>query len=169
MRDADSFDAFYRATSRRMLRYGYAVTGDRSEAQDVVQEAYARAWRHWRTLADHPAPEPWVRLTVSRLATDRWRWLRTRRTHARAERTQDMPPPSEDTVLLVTALRTLPATHRHALCLHYMFDLSVEQIAAESGVAPGTVKSWLSRGRARLAEVLRDLAPDRTLEVNDVA
>ncbi len=169
MRDPDSFDAFYRATSPRMLRYGYAVTGDRSEAQDLVQEAYARAWRHWRTLADHPAPEPWVRLTVSRLAADRWRWLRTRRSHAKAERPRDVPPPSEDTVLLVTALRTLPVTYRQALCLHYLFDLSVEQIAAETGVAPGTVKAWLSRGRARLADVLRDLAPDRSMEVNDVA
>jgi RNA polymerase sigma-70 factor, ECF subfamily len=169
MRDPDSFDAFYRATTQRMLRYGYAVTGDRSEAQDVVQEAYARAWRNWRTLADHPAPEPWVRLTVSRLAADRWRRLRTRYRHAKGERPQNMPPPSEDAVLLATALRKLPVTHRQALCLHYMFDLPVEQIAAETGVASGTVKSWLARGRARLAEVLSDLAPNRPMEVNDVS
>jgi RNA polymerase sigma-70 factor (ECF subfamily) len=160
MRDPRSFDEFYRATAQRVLRYGYAVTGDRHEAQDLVQEAYARAWRHWRTLANHPTPEPWVRLTVSRLATDRWRRLhRWRLVAARAGPAGSPEPPNEDTVLLVTALRGLPPTHRQALALHYLFDLSVDEIAAETGVAPGTVKSWLSRGRARLATVLSDLAP----------
>ncbi|MBC9006296.1 SigE family RNA polymerase sigma factor, partial [Micromonospora aurantiaca] len=38
MRDADSFDDFYRSTSRRAVRYGYAVAGDPAEAQDLVQE-----------------------------------------------------------------------------------------------------------------------------------
>jgi RNA polymerase sigma-70 factor (ECF subfamily) len=49
MRDADAFDDFYRDTSTRMLRYGFAMTGDLADAQDVVQEAYTRAWRHWRS------------------------------------------------------------------------------------------------------------------------
>jgi len=56
-----------------MVRYGYAMTGDLGDAQDVVQEAYIRAWRHWRTVAGHPSPEAWLRLVISRLATDRWR------------------------------------------------------------------------------------------------
>jgi RNA polymerase sigma-70 factor (ECF subfamily) len=163
MRDPHSFDEFYRATSARLLRYGYAVTGDRDEAADLVQEAYARAWRHWRTLASHPTPEPWLRLTVSRLATDRWRRLRGwRMAVSRAGPGEPAPPPNEDTVLLVRALRTLPPTHRQALALYYLFDLSVEEIAAETDVAPGTVKSWLSRGRARLATVLSELAPSET-------
>src|SRR5262245_7623270 len=119
MRDPHSFDEFYRTTAARMLRYGYAVTGDRDEAQDLVQEAFARAWRHWRTLAQHPTPEPWVRLTVNRLATDRWRRLvRWRRVAARAGPAES-PAPSEDTVLLVTALRALPPLHRQALALYY--------------------------------------------------
>jgi RNA polymerase sigma-70 factor, ECF subfamily len=54
------------------------------------------------------------------------------------------------------------------LAMNYLLDLSLEQIAAETGAAPGTVKSALSRGRARLAVVLSDLAPRRPLEVNDV-
>lgn len=163
MRDPNSFDEFYRSTSARLLRYGYAVTGDRDEAQDLVQEAYTRAWRHWRKLASHPTPEPWLRLTVSRLATDRWRRLRGwRLLAARAGPAAPLPPPNEDTVVLVTALRALPPAHRQALALYYLFDLSVDDIATETGVAPGTVKSWLSRGRARLATLLRDLAPSET-------
>ncbi|WCN80670.1 SigE family RNA polymerase sigma factor [Micromonospora sp. LH3U1] len=168
MRDAQSFDDFYRSTARRMVRYGCAVAGDHSEAQDLVQEAYTRAWRQWGRLSTHPAPEAWLRLVVSRLATDRWRHLH--RWRAVLSRTGPPPvasPPSEDWVLLVRALRQLPAAYRQALALHYLFDMSVEEIARETDVPVGTVKSWLSRGRSRLAALLPDLSTVE-LEVNDV-
>ncbi|MFG1915485.1 SigE family RNA polymerase sigma factor [Micromonospora sp. NPDC048898] len=169
MRDAQSFDDFYRGTARRMARYGYAVAGDHNEAQDLVQEAYTRAWRHWGRLAAHPAPEAWLRLVVARLATDRWRRLRGLRGALRLAWPPPVaPPPNEDSVLLLQALRQVPANHRQALALHYLFDMPVEEIAREVGAPVGTVKSWLSRGRARLAALLPDLA-NVELETNDVA
>ncbi|MFI7428758.1 SigE family RNA polymerase sigma factor [Micromonospora sp. NPDC049836] len=169
MRDANSFDDFYRSTSARTLRYGYAVADDPGEAQDLVQEAYARAWRQWGKLAAHPAPEAWLRLVISRLATDRWRRLRGWRLAAsRTGPPDDVRPPGEETVLLVGALRQLPARQRQALALHYLFDMPVAEIAREAGVPAGTVKSWLSRGRTRLAELLPGVASEE-LEVNDVA
>ncbi|MEV1330836.1 SigE family RNA polymerase sigma factor [Micromonospora costi] len=169
MRDAGSFDEFYRSTSRRMLRYGYAVAGDYTEAQDLVQEAYARAWRQWGRMSAHPAPEAWLRLVVARLATDRWRRLHG--WHAALTRSgppEVVPPPSEDGVLLLDALRRLPAAQRQALALHYLFDMSVEEIARETQVPTGTVKSWLSRGRARLAALLPGVS-EAELEANDVS
>ncbi|MFU8852444.1 RNA polymerase sigma factor [Micromonospora sp. SL1-18] len=169
MRDAKSFDDFYRSTSARTLRYGHAVADDPGDAQDLVQEAYARAWRQWEKLSAHPAPEAWLRLVISRLATDRWRRLRGWRLAAsRTGPPDDVGPPGEDSVLLVGALRQLPARHRQALALHYLFDMSVAEIARESAVPTGTVKSWLSRGRTRLAELLPGLATEE-LEVDDVA
>jgi RNA polymerase sigma-70 factor (ECF subfamily) len=51
-------------------------------------------------------------------------------------------------------MRMLPAAQRQALALYYLLDRSVGQIAAETGVSTGTVKSWLSRGRAGLAAAL---------------
>ncbi|MFR9780345.1 SigE family RNA polymerase sigma factor [Micromonospora sp. MS34] len=169
MRDVNSFDDFYRSTSARMLRYGYAVADDPVEAQDLVQEAYARAWRQWDKLVAHPAPEAWLRLVISRLATDRWRRLRLWRLAAsRTGPPDDVRPPGEETVLLVGALRQLPARQRQALALHYLFDMSVEEVAREAGVPTGTVKSWLARGRARLAELLPGVVTEE-LEVNDVA
>lgn len=159
MRDAQAFDDFYRATAPRSLRYAVAVIGDMADAQDVTQEAYARAWRRWAALVAHPSPEAWVRLTVSRLATDRWRRLGgLRNALARSGPTVPAQPPGEDTVLLVAALRRLPDNHRRALALHYLYDMSVDQIAAETGATLGTVKSWLSRGRERLAAQLADPA-----------
>jgi RNA polymerase sigma-70 factor (ECF subfamily) len=151
----ECFDEFYRATSRRMLRYAYGLTGDSAEAQDVTQEAYVRAWRRWPEVVRLDDAEAWVRLVATRLATDRWRRLRVRRGHEALQRAPDpVPPPSENTVLLVRALRGLPIDQRRALCLHYLLDLPVADIARELGVPAGTVKSWLSRGRAALAAQL---------------
>ena len=166
MRDADGFDEFYRATSARMLRYGYALTSDLAEAQDLVQEAYVRAWQRWRRLAGYDHTEGWVRLVLTRLATDSWRRQRNRRLALRrAGPPNDVAPPSEDTVLLVAAMRRLPTAQRRAVALHYLCDMSVAEIAVETGSSLGTVKSWLSRGRAGLAAVLDDLMR----EANDVA
>jgi RNA polymerase sigma-70 factor, ECF subfamily len=155
MAEAERFDAFYRDTSRRLARYAYGLTGDVAEAQDLVQEAYARAWQRWRRVSGYDNAEGWLRLVVTRLAMDRWRHLRVRRIRAAAAGPPPpVPPPSEDTVLLVTAMRTLAPAHRRALVLHYLLDRSVADIAAETGAALGTVKSWLSRGRAELATAL---------------
>jgi RNA polymerase sigma-70 factor, ECF subfamily len=155
MADIDEFDAFYRGTSRRLVRYAYGLTGDASEAQDLTQEAYARAWQHWRKVVACDDPEAWLRVVVTRLATDRWRRLGVRRAASRAERPPAAAePPSENTVMLVAALRTLPDFQRRALVLHYMLDRSVADIAAETATNVNTVKSWLSRGRAALAGVL---------------
>ncbi|MFC7275148.1 SigE family RNA polymerase sigma factor [Paractinoplanes rhizophilus] len=159
------FDSFYRDTSRRLLRYAYGLTADPAEAQDLVQEAYARAWQRWRRLSRYENQEAWLRLVVTRLATDRWRRLGARRARPAPDRPPShVPPPSENTVLLVGAMRTLPLIHRRALALHYLLDRSVAEIAAETGVSTGTVKSWLSRGRDGLAAALGPLEPTLTAE-----
>jgi RNA polymerase sigma-70 factor (ECF subfamily) len=68
-------------------------------------------------------------------------------------------PPSEDTVLLVGALRVLPMVQRRALVLHYLLDRTIADIATETGASVGTVKSWLSRGRANMAVALGESTP----------
>ncbi|WP_430783934.1 sigma-70 family RNA polymerase sigma factor [Actinoplanes sp. G11-F43] len=151
------FDGFYRDTSRRLLRYAYGLTGDAAEAQDLVQEAYARAWQRRRRLAGYDDPEAWLRLVVNRLSTDRWRRIGIRRARAAAEPpAPPVEPPSEDVVLLVRAMRALPDRHRRALALHYLLDRSITEIAEETGSTPNTVKSWLSRGRTALAAALAE-------------
>ncbi|WP_117212295.1 sigma-70 family RNA polymerase sigma factor [Allorhizocola rhizosphaerae] len=156
MRDANEFDEFYRTTSRRLLGYAYAVTKDWAQAQDLVQEAYLRAWRDWDKLSRYEDPEAWLRLVVVRLATDVWRRLARRR--AAYERTAasqvDTAPPSEEKLLVAQALAALPKQQRQAITLHYLFDQPVARIAEDLRVAEGTVKSWLSRGRLALADLL---------------
>ncbi len=148
------FDELYRATNRRLLQYAYAMTGDLAAAQDITQEAYIRAWRNWSQVESYERADVWLRTVVTRLVTDRWRRLRTSHRHAAAQRAGSVPAPSEDSVMLVAALRRLPVPQRRAICLHYLLDMSIADVAVESGVAEGTVKSWLSRGRTALAEIL---------------
>jgi RNA polymerase sigma-70 factor (ECF subfamily) len=158
--ETDEFDAFYRGTSQRLARYAYGLTGDATEAQDLTQEAYARAWRRWRSVRACDQPEAWLRVVLTRLATDRWRQLGVRRAATAALRPPEpAQPPSETTLLLVGALRNLPWAQRRALVLHYLLDRSVADIAHETETNVNTVKSWLARGRAGLAEALGDLNP----------
>jgi len=148
----DGFDEFYRVTSRRVLRFAYAMVGDAATAQDLTQEAYIRAWRRWSAVSRYERPESWVRVVVARLATDAWRRVRARRRREAELRPPEVfAEPSELTVLLVGELRKLPAQQRHAVCLYYLLDLPVAQVASECGVSQGTVKSWLHRARAMLA------------------
>ncbi|GAA1854849.1 SigE family RNA polymerase sigma factor [Asanoa iriomotensis] len=155
-READ-FDEFYRGSRRRMLGYVYALTGDVVEAQDVVQEAFVRAWQRWASVGRYPSPESWVRVVAGRIAISRWRGRRSRaRAYARHGAPPDVDGPTPDTVALVGALRQLPASMRTTLALHYVLGLSIADIAAETDAPVGTVKARLSRGRVALAQLLAD-------------
>ena len=157
--DANAFDDFYRGTSRRTLRYAFGLTGDLTDAQDLTQEAYVRAWQRWGRLSDYDSAEAWLRIVVYRLATDRWRRLAVRRAFlAKAPPGGAVPPPSDDTMIVVEVLRQLPPAQRRAMAMHYLLDLSIEQIAHETGAAVGTVKSLLSRGRSALGASLSSTA-----------
>lgn len=153
--DETSFDAFYRASRQRLFDTLYALTGDRAEAQDAVHEAYARAWQRWSTVGDYGDPEAWVRTVARRIAVSRWRRTRNRLVaHRRVGEPPPLPGPGPDSVALVTALARIPLPQRTAIVLHHLAGLPVAEVAAETGVAVGTVKARLSRGRKALAELL---------------
>ncbi|GAA0507961.1 RNA polymerase sigma24 factor [Paractinoplanes deccanensis] len=156
------FDAFYTATVRRVVLYLYAACGDRSDAQDIAQEAFARAWQHWPKVSRYDDPEGWVRAVAWRLMINRWRGLR-RWLAARARlgpQAEAVGGPSPDRVAIVGALQRLPAPQRQAVALHYLLDMPVYEIAASTGVPEGTVKARLSRARATLGRLLDDRLVD---------
>ncbi|HEU0214770.1 MAG TPA: SigE family RNA polymerase sigma factor [Jiangellaceae bacterium] len=157
MTDSDDFDAFYHATSRRLLHQMYAMTGNLADAQDCVQEAYARAWQHWKRVHQADDPAAWVRTVAWRIAASRWRKTRNGvRAMVRHGASDHGQPPSPDHVVLVQALRGIPESQRRAIVLYHLVGMSVEEVAHETGAPTGTVKARLSRGRAALAELLRD-------------
>ncbi|GAA4776865.1 SigE family RNA polymerase sigma factor [Streptomyces sanyensis] len=151
----EEFATFYAQAAGRITGQVYVMTGDFHEAQDVVQEAFVRAWDRRRALDRGLGPEAWVRTVAWRLAVSRWR--RARRGRLAWLRSGGPPPagaPDPGMVDVAAALRRLPARQRQCAALYYVCDLPVERIAAETGLSAGTVKTHLSRARAGLAASL---------------
>ena len=150
-----SFDEFYADAAARLIRHGYALTGDMAEAQDIAQEAFARLMRKGALDAD---PAPYLRAIVCNLTRNRHRHLRV----VRAKTLRAVSEPSseqaailrEDHAEVIAALAALPARRREAIVLRFWLGLSEREIATTMGVSPGTVKSQLSRGLAALARAL---------------
>ena len=155
------FGELYATSYGRLTSQLYAMVGSWDEAEECVQEAFARAWQHLRRLDRDGRPEAWVRTTAYRLSVSRLR--RVILSRRSADRALAPTPRSESVsdarVTLVSALRTLPEAQRRALVLYHLADLSVAEVARETGVAEGTVKAQLSRGRTALAALLAD-APE---------
>lgn len=155
----EEFTEFYSASFRRIVGQLYAMTGDHTEAQDAVQEAFVRAWAHRARIdAARGSPEAWVRTTAWNIAVSRWHRARAGRRLLRSEPPPVADEPSPDRVALIDALRRLPAEQRRALVLYHLCDLTVAEVAAETGAPIGTVKARLARGRTAMAPYLRHAA-----------
>jgi RNA polymerase sigma-70 factor (ECF subfamily) len=159
--DLTGFIALYESGYSRLVAQLTAVTGDVSEAEDVVQEAFVRAAQRWDLISQYDAPELWVRRVAINLAVSSLR--RAKRSASimlrwgRDLEPGEMAGPDSndlDRVALVTALRELPLKYRVVLALHYLADLDVRGIADELSIPEATVKTRLARGRRRLREAL---------------
>lgn len=158
----EDFDSFYATTAPSLVRQVHGLTGDLAEAQDCVQEAYARAWQRWATVSGYDVPAAWVRQVAFRLAISRFRRARVgvgvlRRVGPPAQ----VPPLDPSHVAIVQALKCLPEAQRIAVVLHHVAGLSVAEVAVETGAPTGTVKARLSRGRAALADLLAEEGASR--------
>lgn len=161
MRQSEDFEEFYQANYRRLVAILFAVLGDRQEAEDAVQEAFARAYARWPRLSGYDLPETWVRRVALRLAIDAGRGLRRRigaTTRLVATRHPAVAEPADALPFtpLGRALMKLPMREREVLVLHYVADMSVEQISVDRGLPTGTVKDRLATGRRRLERELAE-------------
>jgi RNA polymerase sigma-70 factor (ECF subfamily) len=160
MQGSEDFDAFYAASSRRVLAAVSAMVGSQADAENAVAEAYLQAWNRWKHVGSHAHPEAWVRRVAYRHAVSSWRKAVNRlRAHHRDTVSQEVDALNPDHVALIAALRHLPAGQRQAVVLHHLVGLSVAEIAEETGTAPGTISTWLVRGRRILAQHLADEDP----------
>jgi len=149
-----SFDEFYLGTRASLLGQLTAMTADPELAKDVLQDAYAQAWKRWPRVSRLDDPAAWVRTVAWRRSVSAFR-RRTAaeifmRTVGRTQAEVSRRFPVEEVLDVQDALRLLPDSHRRALVLHDLCGLTMDQVASETGVPVGTVKSRLSRGRAAL-------------------
>lgn len=154
----------YSAHYRRLVAALYGLTGNYSDAQDLVQEAYARALARPRQFLDVVDPEAWLRTVAINVARTRFRRRRLFDTLVRSGRVnrsmQSVPGLDPNHVALVAALQKLSTATRETIVLHHLADMSVHEVAETLGVPVGTVKARLSRGRAMLATLLNEHAPE---------
>jgi RNA polymerase sigma-70 factor (ECF subfamily) len=127
--------------------YALRLTGgDHGRAQDAVQEALLRAWRHPEVLDPTTgSPRSWLFTTVRNVVIDEWR-ARTVRPEVVTDRVPETPGPDDaDTAiqswLLADALRQLSPAHREVIVETYYRGSSVAEAADRLGVPAGTVKS----------------------------
>jgi RNA polymerase sigma-70 factor (sigma-E family) len=151
VRDTDAeFSTFVEAQSAVLLGFAHALTGNRHDAWDLLQETLVRVREKWHRI-DQPAA--YARTVMTRLNIDRIRRLRRELLGARTREpvtSDDLTSAAE--AWLVEALATLTPRQRTALALRYVEDLDVRAIADRMGSSEGTVKSQLSRGIQRLKE-----------------
>ncbi len=159
------FADFYRESKDACLLSVLASVGDRDTAQDLVDEAFARAWASWRSVSRHPAPAAWVVHTALNANISRWRRLR---------REVSLPDPrtvaadhvgAADSSIdprIVAALTQLPARQRQVVTLRLLLDLDTNRTAEVLGVSPSAVKAHLARG---IATLRRDLTPEYQQEI----
>ena len=149
---ADDFAELYLGSYARLVGVLARVCDGREDAEEVVQEAFVRLVQRWPQVRRYDDPEAWVRSVAFRLATSRWRRRRVAAAALlRLGPAPHAPAPGDDRLAVDAVLAPLSPAHRAVLVLHHALGLTVEEIAHELGVAPGTVKSRLSRARAAAA------------------
>lgn len=133
-------------------RLALARTRHIQDSEDVFQEVFARFFRHEGELSSDEHRKAWlIRCTLnctSTLLSAPWR------KSLPLEEALTRAVPEEDRAVYQAVL-ALPKPYRTAIHLHYYEGYSVAEIAALTGAREGTVKSWLSRGRGRLAAALK--------------
>ena len=160
------FTQFYQRSRDECLRAVLVSVGDQDMAQDLVDEAFARAWASWRTVSRHPAPAAWVVRTALNANISRWRRHRREVPVPDSASIADLsavPGASGSSVdpSIMAALMRLPARQRQVVALRLFLDLDTRRTAQVLDIAPGTVKEHLSRALASLRD---DLIPTQQQE-----
>jgi RNA polymerase sigma factor (sigma-70 family) len=153
-REGVEFVEFYEASRNVCLRAVLATVGDRQLAEDLVAEAFTRAWMSWPKVRRHPAPTAWVVRTALNTGVSLWR--KRRRESALQGQDGAVAAATSDDVdtTLMRELRQLPRRQREVIALRVFLDLDTAATAEALGMAPGTVTAHLSRAVATLRSQL---------------
>jgi RNA polymerase sigma factor (sigma-70 family) len=152
-RDLHALEALYLREHTRLVRLAYLLIGDRSLADDIAQEAFARLIR---SPSDVREPAGYLTTVVVNLCRDHHRRTATAARHATRPAAPDEPVLPRSVEAIWLAVQELPDAQREVVVLRYWADLTTPAIAELLGCPAGTVRSLLSRSAAALKEVLSD-------------
>jgi RNA polymerase sigma-70 factor (sigma-E family) len=143
---ATGFDELFRMRYEPMVRVAFLMVGSRAEAEDVVQDAFARVELRWNRLEN---PAGYLHRCVVNRSHDMLGRRRLEQRFGRLRREETSELQADE---LGDALAALPPKRRAAVVLRYYAGLPEREIADALGVRPGTVKSMLHRALAQLRE-----------------
>ena len=156
MTEDQAFADFVRLRTAALYRYGYVLSGNHHDADDLVQDALIRLRSHWARVVRRDDPTGYVRTTMARLHVSAWRrrrreWLTA---HVPDAAVPDPGLAQVDVAghaeQLWTALATLPPRQRAVLVLRFYERLSDQEIATTLGVSGATIRSQAKRGLDKL-------------------
>ncbi len=173
--DRTAFEELVRATCADTYTLAYRLTGNEEDAQDVVQEAYLRAWKGLKRFRGDANFTTWMyRITANCSSSHLSRRSRNRHQALEEDITvlDERPEVDPETRLgaaeerhrLNAALQSLPAEMRSVVVLRDVYDLPHEAIAAELGISEGAAKVRLHRARKKLRERLFPLRAEQAEE-----
>lgn len=151
----EDFRSFVAARSPALLRTAYMLTGNRADAEDLVQTALAKTYLSWDRIREREAVDGYVRRILVNTQTSFWRRRKIdeRPTEVLPERAgRDETADHDLHDALWNALTGLPKRQRAMVVLRYYEDLTEAETAQLMGVSVGTVKSTTSRALAKLRE-----------------
>jgi RNA polymerase sigma-70 factor (sigma-E family) len=157
--EESEFGDFMAASWARLFRTAYLLTGNRQDAEDLLQTVLARTCLRWPSIRDKGAAEAYVRRGLVREVQGVWR------RRGREVVTDDVPDAGHagglstraDHLALWQEIRRLPPRMRATLVLRYFEDLTEAQTAQTLGCSVGAVKSQTHHAVARLRVALPDL------------
>jgi len=160
------FDSFYRREYVSMVGIARGICGDHQQAEDLAQEALARAHQRWEHISTYDRPGAWLRRVTINLALSRRRRISRELSFLRRSATEAAPvvdggdPGAGPDDEVWAAVANLAPRQRAAITLFYQEDLSTSEIADALGCAVSTATSHLNQARTRLAAILGETADD---------
>lgn len=153
--DGVRFEDFFRAEYPSLVRMLLALTGDRSEAEELAQEAMARTFEQWSRVQRFDSPAGYTYRTALNLNRKRLRHLATRARKAVLLRPREEgSTPAETRGALSMALASLPRSQRDAVILTEWVGLKAEEAGRLLGIKAASVRSRVNRAKASLREQL---------------
>jgi RNA polymerase sigma-70 factor (ECF subfamily) len=159
------FDQAARAYGADLYRYAYWLCRDRFVAEELVQEAFARAWKNWDSLEDLAAVKPWL---ITILRNEHARLYERKRLDYSDDDPQELEIPSRDRpgahLELEQLVEELPPAYREPLVLQVLGGYECKEIAGMLGTTEGAVMTRLTRARQALRAHLSDPAKARVAQ-----
>lgn len=149
----EPFHAFYEREKQGVLALALSLSRRSFGAEDVVQEAFLRAFQDWDRIGRYESPETWVRRVALNLATSRFRRFRSElKALGRLGAGSHSNEPSRRDTGLWAEVRRLPKRQAQVVVLTYVDDMTSEQVGEVLAISASTVRKHLTRARRELEE-----------------